>query len=517
MKHTFHAAEKIILLLLCVCLAGILSACGSSGGARAPAAAAELGIYAFGTTTISNKDQGHTFLTLKNTSGETMDFLNYPLLPDQEITIAYWPGGDASPGVAERPRTGVYLNFDAIKDVRNQDGQHDVVSMRKNLTAGEIQTLIEFTVEFTGTTYGPLRNNCTTFAVEAWNLVNDELPIDDTSFLNKNMDVDAPKWTKEYILENIDNDRMTLGKYDPYDNLDDFDVFMVNPDRSLIPYYISLYDYSVTVDMENTPTNIDVSWEKRAKELYDGTIPVNQVWIAYMEKGADQTDFTEMRIDADKGGHVLAGMEKRTTYLVKLCPLYEYTYKGSVQYVSGDWTPVMEVRTGPMPEIVFTYDYGTEIGKVIATDADTGEFVWSYFAPGGDPFQLDRSAEVGLDGEQYYLQDERDLICFDAYTGEVLWRLEGQIEWGPVSAFDEDGNLYLTFFLSDQILQISPEGEVLHTLHTDEFGYADAYWPTELRVEDGVLAVHYVGDIYGGDSGDHWAHIDLETWTFSNE
>ena len=504
MKSTLKAAKKMILIILCVFLTGILSACELPKDAEP--SAAELGIYAFGTTTISKKDQGHTFLTLKNTSDETIDFLNYPIVPGEEITLGYWSSAS------------VYLNYDAIKDLRNQDHSHDVISMRKNLTAGEIQTLINFTVEFAGTEYSGPDNNCTTYAVEAWNLVNDENPIEDTNILNKFMDFDAPKWTKEYILENIDEEYMTVGQYDPYDSMDDFDVFYIHSDGELVPDYISLYDYAATVDKENTPRNIDVSWEKWAKELYDGTIPVNQVWVAYMEKGADETDFTQARIDADKGGCVLADLEARTTYLVKLCPLYEYTYKGETRYISGDWTPVMEVKTGgPLPEIVFTYDYGTEIGTVTATDVETEELVWTYSAPGGTPFQLDHSAEIGLSGEQYYIQEDRDLVCFDAYTGDILWRLENEIEWGPVSAFDEDGNLYLTFFMSDLILQISPEGEVLHTLHTDEFGYADAYWPTQMRVEDGVLAVHYVGDIYGGDTGDHWANIDLNTWTFRNE
>lgn len=517
MKKSISTARKSIMLVLCVFLIGILSACGSSKSAES-SGVVELCIHAFGTTTLSGKDQGHTFLSLKNTSDETIDFLNYPLLPGEEITVAYWPGGDAEDGVAKRPRTGVYLNFDAIKDVRNQDGQHDVVSMRKNLTVGELQTLIDFTLEFSGTDYKSLTNNCTTYAVEAWNLVNDELPIGDTSFLNKNLDVDAPKWTKEYIQENIDSEHMSVGKYDPYDNLDDFDVFMVNPDGGLIPYYISLSDYSATVDDENTPTNIDVSWEKWSKVLYDGTIPVNQVWVAYMEKGADQVNFTEARIDADKGGCVLANLEKRTTYLVKLCPLYEYTYKGNTEYVSGDWTPLMEVKTGPLPEIVFTYDGWTGIGTVTATDEETGEPVWDYEARSGDRFfQMNNSAEVGLAGGQYYIQECRDLICFDAYTGEILWRLDEQIDWGPVSAFDEDGNVCLAFCMNDLILQISPEGEILHTLNVNEFGYDDTYWPDEMTVKDGVLAVHYTGDTYGGSGGDHWAHIDLKTWAFSNE
>ena len=64
-------------------------------------------------------------------------------------------------------------------------------------------------------------------------------------------------------------------------------------------------------------------------------------------------------------------------------------------------------------------------------------------------------------------------------------------------------------------MQISPEGEILHTLHTDEFGYADAFWPTKLQVSDGVLAIHFTGDAYGGDTGDHWGYLDLETWIFT--
>ena len=403
MKNTFHAAEKMLLLLLCVLLTGILSACGSSKDA-AQSGPAELGIYAFGTTTVSNKDRGHAFLSLKNTSDATIDFLNYPIIPGEEITIGYWPGGEATPGVAKRPKKGVYLNFDAIKDVRNQDNSHDVVSMKKSLTAEEIQKLIDFTVEFSGTKYKDLVNNCTTYAVEAWNLVNDEKPIEDTSFLNKLFDIDAPKWTKEYIQENIDGEDMSVGQYDPYDNLDDFDVFMVNSNRSLIPYYIALAEYSATVDEENTPRNIDVSWEKWAKELYDGTVPVNQVWVAYMEKGADETDFTEARIDADKGGCVLADLKMGATYVVKLCPLFEYTYKGKTDYVQGDWTELIEVKI-PDDAFVQASCIGEIDGKLYALNTqyiDSSEGIQQIDLPTESDFHVTRFAYYM--GRVYYAE-----------------------------------------------------------------------------------------------------------------
>ncbi|MDO4327355.1 MAG: hypothetical protein Q4E24_15240 [bacterium] len=345
MKYTRNTVKKNIVLILCILLTGILSACGTIGKTK-PTTSAELGIYAFGTTTVDNSDQGHAFLSLKNTGSETMNFLNYPVSPGEEITLGYWPAGRATSATAAVSKTGVYINFDAIKDIRNQSGKHEVVSMRKNLKTNEIQKLIDFTKEFSGTDYKSLTNNCTTYAVEAWNLVNDEKPIKDTSFLNKIASVDAPKWTREYIQKNINDETMSVGTYNPYDNLDDFHVFMVNLDGGLIPYYIDLWEYTATVDEENTPCNIDVTWEKKGKELYDGTILVNQVWVAYMKKGADESDFTEARIDADKGGCVLANLDPGATYLVKLCPLYEYSYKGKTQYVEGEWTDLMEVRVG---------------------------------------------------------------------------------------------------------------------------------------------------------------------------
>ena len=95
MKSTLKAAKKMILIILCVFLTGILSACELPKDAEP--SAAELGIYAFGTTTISKKDQGHTFLTLKNTSDETIDFLNYPIVRERRSP---WATGAAQASIS---------------------------------------------------------------------------------------------------------------------------------------------------------------------------------------------------------------------------------------------------------------------------------------------------------------------------------------------------------------------------------------------------------------------------------
>lgn len=133
-----------------------LNACGASsdGGVSTQAV---LGIYAFGTTTIDRSDQGHSFLSLENTGDTTIDFANYPIEPGQEITLGYFPS------------SVVWINYDALIDADRNATRDDVSYMKKHLSADGIQRLIDYSKEFSGTEYDGKWNNCTTYAIEAWN------------------------------------------------------------------------------------------------------------------------------------------------------------------------------------------------------------------------------------------------------------------------------------------------------------------------------------------------------------
>ncbi len=151
------------------------------------------------------------------------------------------------------------------------------------MTKTELQTLIDFTVQFAGTKYESLNNNCTTYAVEAWNLVNDKKPLNDSNIFN----------------------------------IDDFDIFYICSDKTLVPDSIALSDVVAMVDEENTFCNVDISWKKSGKEMYDGTIMLNKVRVVYYEDGADPDDYVDVEIDADKGGCILGNLEKHNTYIIR--------------------------------------------------------------------------------------------------------------------------------------------------------------------------------------------------------
>ena len=318
MRNMVQYIKRTLSIMLSILLISVIFGCNDSKQSIPKSKYAELGIYVFGTTSWDDSDRGHTYLTLTNTSDDTIDFLNYPIESGKEITLGYWPDSKLK------------INYDALKDLRNQDKSHDVVSIKKFLTEDEVQKLINFTVKYSGTKYKALTNNCTTYALGAWNMVNNEKEI-------KESKVDAPKWTKDYIEKNFDEKDVTKGVYKPCDILDDFDLFYVKSDGTLVPEYIALSDVDATLDMENTPNNIDISWNKKAKVMFDKQIMINKVRVSYQKKDSDQYDYVDTYINADKGGCILSNLESNTTYVIKLCPIYEYTFENETKQVKGEW------------------------------------------------------------------------------------------------------------------------------------------------------------------------------------
>ena len=174
--------------------------------------------------------------------------------------------------------------------------------------------------------------------------------------------------------------------------------------------------------------------------------------------------------------------------------------------------PTPTALPDPYPvDIRFTYRSegpDNEYAYIAAYDlTDPNRIVWEYFSEHYSQMQLDHCAELGRFIDQYYYQEDDSVVCLDAKTGRVLFRIHVQTE-GSKGAFDEQGNLYIIGFFSG-VHMISPDGYLVRSF--DNFG--SLMWPYSIEVRDRTLVINFSAAEYGEDGKDHYFYLDLDSWT----
>ena len=153
---------------------------------------AKLTIYAFGDkgAKAASGNQGHTWLTITNTSGKTITFLDYKIKPGEEISISIWP--DSSPNT--EGYGGVFINLEMIVDEGIK-----CTSYSMDITEDQFKKIEKATPkesyyhdgqnEGTGMNiYDDLWHNCTTYSTKMWNKVADK----EHKISNGTIGVDVP-------------------------------------------------------------------------------------------------------------------------------------------------------------------------------------------------------------------------------------------------------------------------------------------------------------------------------------
>lgn len=72
---------------------------------------AQLSLHAYGNslTGSSNGNVGHAFLSIKNTTNSTLNFLDYPIPAKEMITVSIWPDK-----MSPIECGGVYINWEMV-------------------------------------------------------------------------------------------------------------------------------------------------------------------------------------------------------------------------------------------------------------------------------------------------------------------------------------------------------------------------------------------------------------------
>ena len=125
---------------------------------------------------------------------------------------------------------------------------------------------------------------------------------------------------------------------------------------------------------------------------------------------------------------------------------------------------------------------------ITAYDADGNE-VWNYRTADYDPgFQLDQVSEIGLNGDHYYLNEDKAILCFDREDGSLLWKNE---EFGgylaqTAFAFGEDGTLYISGYMGPDLFAVDKDGNTLARVESYD---SNIYWPYDASLEGSELTI----------------------------
>ena len=201
---------------------------------------AKLTIYAFGDAgaKAASGNQGHTWLTITNTSGKTITFLDYEIKPGQTISVSIWP--DSSPNT--EGYGGVFINLEMIVD----KGMN-VTSYSMDITEDQFKKIEKASPKESyyhdGQNKGTglnitddLWHNCTTYSTKMWNLVADKKH----KISNGTIGVDVPGTVAKKIAK-WDGSRQQ--KYTPSETVYWGDVVHITKEKKTVhPYdYKDLY------------------------------------------------------------------------------------------------------------------------------------------------------------------------------------------------------------------------------------------------------------------------------------
>lgn len=138
---------------------------------------AKLTIYAFGDkgAKAASGDHGHTWLTITNTSGKEITFLDYKIRSGETISVSIWP--DSSPNT--EGYGGVFINLEMIVDKGIKCTSYSMDISEEQFAKIEKATPKE-SYYHDGQNVGTGMNihddfwhNCTTYSTKMWNKVAD--------------------------------------------------------------------------------------------------------------------------------------------------------------------------------------------------------------------------------------------------------------------------------------------------------------------------------------------------------
>lgn len=267
---------------------------------------AQLTLHAYGKSTITGSsaggDVGHTFLSIKNKTNSTLNFLDYPIPAKEMLTVSIWQEGITSIGSG-----GIYINLEMTlcKNVDNASISIDITQRQLDLIAKNSPKESYYKQDLSHAIW----HNCTTYSTKMWNLVAPK----QYKVTDGILGADAPKWVAEKI------NKMSGHQNGPFivkRNIDSGDIFHVTKNKELVPAGFkvpNLYNSKVSKN------SVSLNWSSSKKWLLNGQTNVTGYEVKYSLSDGSQT---KTKTFSSEGG-TISGLKYGKRYKCQVRALYK--------------------------------------------------------------------------------------------------------------------------------------------------------------------------------------------------
>ena len=267
---------------------------------------AQLTLHAYGKSTITGSsaggDVGHTFLSIKNKTNSTLNFLDYPIPAKEMITVSIWQEGITSIGSG-----GIYINLEMTlsKNVDNASISIDITQQQLDLIAKNSPKESYYKQDLSHAIW----HNCTTYSTKMWNLVAPK----QYKVTDGILGADAPKWVAEKI------NKMSGHQSGPFivkRNIDSGDIFYVTKNKELVPAGFkvpNLYNSKVSKN------SVSLNWSSSKKWLLNGQTNITGYEVKYSLSDGSRT---KTKTFSSEGG-TISGLKYGKQYKCQVRALYK--------------------------------------------------------------------------------------------------------------------------------------------------------------------------------------------------
>lgn len=242
---------------------------------------AQLTLHAYGNslTGASNGNVGHAFLSIKNTTNTTLNFMDYPIPAKEMITVSIWPDK-----MSPIECGGVYINWEMVvcKNTNTSSIAIDITQLQLDTIAKNTpkESYYHDGLDDTITNiHDDAWHNCTTYSTKMWNLVAPKQYKITDGFLG----VDAPKWVSKKI--NKMSGHLNT-PFVPVRKVSSADIFYVTKKKELIPVNLKTPNLYSTKASKNT---VSLKWESSKKWLLNNQYNITGYEVKYSLSDGSQT------------------------------------------------------------------------------------------------------------------------------------------------------------------------------------------------------------------------------------